>query len=117
MNSIKENVILQTLLIILLLEGFITISVEILTMRQLTPFFGTSVLITSIIIGIFLLFLALGYWRGGIYRSNIFQRLSRNFSLALIWIGLGLTYSLVSLYFYFMALTQTFEMSMFVMLL
>ena len=119
MNSIKENVILQTLLIILLLEGFITISVEILTMRQLTPFFGTSVLITSIIIGIFLLFLALGYWRGGIYRSNIFQRLSRNFSLALIWIGLGLTYSLVSLYFYFSIiwLGNSFLLSLFLYLL
>lgn len=50
---------------ILILEGFVTISVEILTIRQLIPFYGNSVIITSIIIGIFLLFLAFGYWRGG----------------------------------------------------
>ena len=91
---------IHTLLIILLLEGFITISVEILTMRQLLPFFGGSVLITSLIIGVFLLFLALGYWRGGIYESAIFRRLSRNFTLALIWIGLGLNYPLIALFFY-----------------
>lgn len=91
---------LHTLLIILLLEGFITISVEILTIRQLLPFFGGSVLITSVIIGVFLLFLALGYWRGGVCQSNIFRRLSRNFTLALIWVGLGLNYTVISVFFY-----------------
>lgn len=91
---------LQTLFLILLLEGFITISVEILTIRQLLPFFGGSVLITSQIIGVFLLFLALGYWQGGRCKSQFFQRLNRNFTLALIWIGLGLTYSFIACYFY-----------------
>jgi spermidine synthase len=91
---------LHTLFFILLLEGFVTISVEILTIRQLLPFFGGSVLITSVIIGVFLLFLALGYWQGGRCQTNIFQRLNRNFSLALVWIGLGLTYSFIACYFY-----------------
>jgi predicted membrane-bound spermidine synthase len=50
--------------IILLFEGFITISVELILIRQLIPFYGNSVIVTSVFIGIFLLFLAIGYWRG-----------------------------------------------------
>lgn len=40
-----------TLLIILLLEGFMTISVEILTTCPLLPFLGGSVWIPSVIMG------------------------------------------------------------------
>lgn len=91
---------LQTILVILLLEGFITISIEIVTMRQLLPFFGGSVVITSIIIGIFLLFLAIGYWRGGSYQRDFFKHLSRNFALSMVWVGIGLSYSFTAIYFY-----------------
>lgn len=96
---------IQKLFTILLLEGFITISVEILTIRQLLPFFGNSVIITSIIIGFFLLFLALGYWQGGSYRQDFFQKLSRNFTLSVFWIGIGLSYALIDL-FYYLAVIQ-----------
>lgn len=90
---------MDILLIILLLEGFITISVEILTIRQLTPFFGSSVVITSIIIGIFLLFLALGYSHGGLYKEDCLQKLRRNFMLSLFWIGIGLSYAFLWYFF------------------
>jgi spermidine synthase len=93
-----ESLLLFT---ILLLEGFITISVEILTIRQLLPFFGGSVVITSIIIGVFLLFLALGYWRGGCCKENYFKRLQRNFSASFFLIGIGLSYCLIALFFDF----------------
>ena len=91
---------LYTLLAILLLEGFVTISVEILTIRQLLPFFGGSVVITSIIIGVFLLFLALGYWRGGAHRQDFFPKLSHNFITSMLWIGIGLNYGFVGLFFH-----------------
>lgn len=91
---------LPILFIVLLLEGFITISVEVLTIRQLLPFFGGSVLITSIIIGVFLLFLALGYWRGGVYKHDFLKQLTRNFSLSLLWIGIGLSYSFIAVFYY-----------------
>lgn len=86
------------LFIILLLEGFVTISVEILTMRQLLPFFGGSVVITSIIIGVFLLFLALGYWRGGQHQEDFLQKLQNNFIASLLVIGFGLSYFFISLF-------------------
>lgn len=89
---------------ILLLEGFITISVEILTMRQLLPFFGGSVVITSIIISVFLLFLAIGYWRGGCYKENYLQKLHNNFIASLFWIGIGLSYLFISVFLEIMVL-------------
>lgn len=93
-------VIENMLLIILLIEGFISISVEILTIRQLLPFFGGSVVITSVIIGVFLLFLSIGYWRGGGYQQNYFKQLSQNFTLSMVWLGIGLSYHLIAMFYY-----------------
>jgi spermidine synthase len=85
--------------IIILIEGFASIAVEILTIRQLLPVAGGSVIVTSLIIGIFLLFLALGYERGGHFDSNLYSRLRRNFLISAIWIGVGLSYIFVKCFF------------------
>jgi spermidine synthase len=87
------------LLAIILLEGFVTISVEILTIRQLMPSVGNSVLVTSLIIGVFLLFLAYGYRRGGDYTSGYRQKLQTNFTIAAILTGIGLSYTFITLFF------------------
>jgi spermidine synthase len=91
-----------TTLLIILLEGFVTIAVEMLTIRQLITVVGNSVIITSLIIGIFLLFLALGYYRGGHYRDNYSSILKRNFVIASLLLGVGLSYTFVQLFFYFL---------------
>jgi len=87
------------LLSIILIEGFVTISAEIITMRQLIPYVGNSVIVTSLIIGIFLLFLAYGYRRGGQYKTNYIEILKRNFSYSAALLGIGLSYSFILLYF------------------
>lgn len=88
-----------TLLSILLLEGFVTISIEILTIRQMIPFVGNSVIVTSIIIGIFLLFLALGYRRGGSYTDHYKSRLRGNFIKAALWISFGMSSGFIYSFF------------------
>lgn len=85
---------------IILIEGFVTISIEMVVIRQLIPFFGNSVIITSIIIGIFLLFLALGYWRGGFIKSHFLERMHKNFTIALLITGLGFSYLFIHYFFY-----------------
>lgn len=80
------------LFIVIFFEGFISISVEVLTIRQLIPVVGNSVIVTSLIIGIFLLFLALGYYRGGFYRKNYLAIMQRNFAIAAVILGVGLSY-------------------------
>lgn len=89
------------LLLIVLIEGFITISAEILTLRQLAPIIGNSIVVTSLIIGVFLLFLAYGYRRGGQYTENYTKILKKNFTFASMGLGVGLSYSFVDLFFYF----------------
>ncbi len=89
------------ILLIILLEGFVTISLEILAIRQLIPFVGNSVIITGLIIGIFLLCLAYGYQAGGRQRENLSFILRRNFWIAGIGIGLGLSYVFIDCFFGF----------------
>ncbi len=85
--------------LIILLEGFVTISVEILAIRQLLPEVGSNIIITSLIIGVFLLFLAYGYQAGGRKQGNLFKSLQRNFLLAAIGIGLGLSFIFIDAFF------------------
>lgn len=91
-----------TTLLIILIEGFVTIAVEMLTIRQLITVVGNSVIITSLIIGVFLLFLALGYYVGGHYKENYYHILKRNFTWSSILLGIGLSYGFIQLFFYFL---------------
>ena len=86
-------------LMILLVEGFVTIAVQMLTIRQLIPVIGNTVVVTSLIIGIFLLFLALGYYRGGFHKENFGAVLVRNFILAGVFLGFGLSYQCIQAFF------------------
>jgi predicted membrane-bound spermidine synthase len=87
------------LIAVILLEGFVTVSAQILTIRQLMPMTGNSVIVTSLIVGIFLLFLAIGYKRGGSYQKNYQAVLRRNFALSSVWLGIGLSYGFIELLF------------------
>src|SRR3990167_877700 len=78
--------------LVVLVEGFVSIAIEILTIRQLLPVAGGSVIVTSLIIGFFLLFLACGYHRGGKLHQNLPKVLRINFFIAAIWLGVGLSY-------------------------
>lgn len=90
--------------LIILVEGFASIAIEILTIRQLLPVAGGSVIVTSLIIGVFLLFLALGYEKGGRVKHELHRVLRRNFFIAGVWSGIGLSYIFI---IYFFALVQT----------
>ena len=87
---------------IILLEGFVTVSLQILTIRQLMPMVGNSVIVTSLIIGVFLLFLALGYRRGGRIQHTFRECLERNFSWAALILAIGLSFLGVSTWFHLM---------------
>lgn len=86
---------------IILVEGFASIAIEILTIRQLLPVAGGSVIVTSLIIGVFLLFLALGYEKGGRIEQHLHHILRRNFLIVAVWAGVGLSYSFIVYFFSF----------------
>lgn len=85
--------------LIILIEGFASIAVEILTIRQLLPVAGGSVVVTSLIIGVFLLFLALGYDWGGRVQHKLEHVLRRNFLITSVLTGIGLSYFFVFAFF------------------
>lgn len=100
MTSKTINISTLNILAILLIEGFITISVEIISIRQLLPFVGSSVVVTSLIIGFFLLFLAIGYYIGGQRTKTPLEILRSNFNIVTALVGIGLSYLFCQLFFY-----------------
>jgi len=90
----------KTLPLIIFVEGFVSIAVEILAIRQLLPVAGSSVIVTSLIIGIFLLFLAIGYQQGGRVQQNRQTKLHLNFLVSAAGMGIGLSYLFVIYFFY-----------------
>ncbi len=99
-QSYTDRFIFYRVLLIILVEGFVSIGIEILTIRQLLPVAGGSVVVTSLVIGVFLLFLALGYQQGGKQKNNLQYILQRNFLISALWLGVGLSYLFIITFFY-----------------
>ncbi len=53
------------ILVVAFFSGMTVLAVEISASRLLAPFFGTSIIIWSVVIGLTLLYLSVGYWIGG----------------------------------------------------
>ena len=86
-------------LIILLCEGFASVAVQILLMRQLTPFVGSNALVNSMIIAVFLGALAMSYAVGGNVKKAQSSRLQKNLLASGCLLGIGVSYPFLSLFF------------------
>ncbi len=69
------------------IEGFSTLAVEVIAIRLAVPVVGSSVTLTGVMLGIVLLALSAGYWRGGAFsaqwdKARIRTALARNLFLA-----------------------------------
>ncbi len=84
---------------IIAIEGFVSIATEILCMRQISVFMGSSVLVNSIIIGVYLLALSYGYKRGSQYTQNLTNVLVKNLIYASGFLGIGLSYWFIYVFF------------------
>jgi len=99
--------------IIILIEGFFTLSLELLVIRQAIPFVGTGTEMVSIIISSVLLPLAIGYYYGGKRYSELIKKRSstkirhilvRNIFIIVALSGIGFSY--IVMFSYFEALSQ-----------
>ena len=77
---------------ILFLEGFVSVSLQMLMMRQLVPFVGSSVVVSSLVVGFFLASLSAGYAIGGRIKENHIKRLSRNLIMSAFLLSIGISY-------------------------
>ena len=87
------------LYLIIFLEGYVVLSLELLAIRLTIPFVGSGADTISIIIAGVLLPLAAGYYRGGLFpmksQEQINQKLQKNFLISLIFLSFGLGYGLL----------------------
>ena len=78
--------------LVLFLEGFVSVSIQMIMLRQLVPFVGYSINVTSIVITFFLAALAFGYRAGGRVQRNHLKRIRLNLFTSGILAGVGLSY-------------------------
>lgn len=105
MHSLKLNL---ALFAIIVLEGYVVLSSELLAIRQTIPFIGSGTDTVSIIIAAVLMPLAFGYqnggrfkpgWRDGQYYS-VRKKLIFNIITASVFLALGLSYIILQKFFY-----------------
>ncbi len=101
---------------VLLAEGWASLGTEILALRRLTPWAGSSVDVTSILLAVYLAALAAGYHRGGRLArlGDPRPRLARRLAAAALWSAFWLSEPGVLLAFSLPAapLLQTFAYSL-----
>ena len=81
---------------IVFIEGFCSLGAEVIALRRLVPHVGSSIVVTAPTIGFFLLALALGYAAGGRVATGYAAVVGRNFLLAAVLAGCGLSTPVVN---------------------
>jgi len=76
---------------VVFIEGFCSLGAEVIALRQIIPHMGSSIVVTAPTIGFFLLALALGYHAGARVAADYVAVVARNFLLAALLIGVGLS--------------------------
>jgi len=92
-NSKTKSIAIVSL--VLFIEGFVGLAYQMLYIRQLSPLVGNSVQVVSWIVGVFLIALAIGYKMGGNVDSKFEFHLSKNFLIAALIGGFGLSFIFV----------------------
>ncbi|NCT40437.1 MAG: hypothetical protein GW778_02095 [Alphaproteobacteria bacterium] len=96
------------LFLVIILEGYVVLSSELLAIRQTIPFVGSGTDTVSIIIAAVLMPLAFGYQAGGSFRpgfkdngqyQSIRNKLTQNIFISMCILSIGLSYALINVFF------------------
>ncbi|MCK5374449.1 MAG: fused MFS/spermidine synthase [Alphaproteobacteria bacterium] len=106
-RTIKQTLTLFTIIII---EGYIVLSTELLTIRETIPYIGSGTDTVAIIIAAILMPLAFGYQSGGRYKPrkyfghfiSVRKKLIYNICIAATFLFFGLSYFFLNKFFLFM---------------
>ncbi len=99
-------------LLLVFVEGFASLGVEVIALRRLLPFMGSSITVTAPTIGLFLLALTAGYWAGGRGGRDVDGRVTRNLVAAAAIAGVGLSSVVVRALFESMPMGAAYLMFM-----
>lgn len=116
--TIRKNILLPLALIFL--TGYISLSMELMALRQVSYFVGSSAVISSIVIGIFLGAMSAGYFAGTKKRNlDPMKTIGASFLAIAVLAILACSFPLISYYFRLMTadkiyspITQTFIYSL-----
>lgn len=100
-KKMKKNLRIWAILLIFL-NGYVSLSLELVVLRNLSVYVGSSAVITSIIMGIFLGFMSLGYFMGTaskITGGKIRNVLSRSFLTIALLAFFAASFPMITLYF------------------
>lgn len=98
----------HTLFTVILLEGFVVLAVELLAIRQLLPFVGSSTDVVAIVIAAVLMPLSFGYYAGGNFKMKrltngtvftIRKKLLQNMLIASIFFLGAISYPIIVIFF------------------
>jgi hypothetical protein len=64
--------------VVAFIEGFSTLAVEVIAIRLAVPVVGSSIVLTGVMLGVVLLALSAGYWRGGALSARWDSTQTRN---------------------------------------
>ncbi len=101
-----KNKLRAWLVFLIFLNGYVSLSLELVVLRQLSFYVGSSPVITSIIMGTFLGFMSLGYFLGEskkIPNKRIRDILSASFIIVAVFTLLAASFPLITNYFTAMA--------------
>ena len=89
------------LLLMIFIGGYTSLSMELIVLRQLSSFVGTTTITVSIVMGAFLAFMSVGYYHGSILKTNGLcrRRLARDFLYIALQVFLATTFILLDFYF------------------
>lgn len=85
--------------VIVFIEGFCSLGAEIIALRRLVPYIGSSIVVTAPTIGFFLLALALGYAAGARISERYLTIVARNFLISALLLGIGFSTHFVNALF------------------
>ena len=71
--------------VLLVVEGYCSLAIEMMALRVLVPVAGQSVAVTSVVVTAFLAALALGYRAGGRFAGGVREKLGWNLAAAAAW--------------------------------
>jgi predicted membrane-bound spermidine synthase len=105
MESLKRTLLLFAVIII---EGYVVLSTELLAIRETIPYVGSGTDTVSIIIAAVLMPLAFGYYRGGLFKPyrrrgvmvGIRRKLISNILISMVILIVGLSYMFMNVFFY-----------------
>jgi spermidine synthase len=88
------------LFLVIFLEGYALLSLELLAIRTLIPFVGNGTDTVSIVIAAVLMPLAFGYYAGGRFRGGVRRRIIRNLCIAAAILAPTLSYPFMEWFFH-----------------